>query len=97
MQHMTVLEYLEFKRIGDVMEKVKINYYVRCFDRDLSLRVDAEQVEQANEIMEEAYNLWHEDTEGMCCEEFILEKLKEAGIWFEEENNDSDEWDEEEY
>lgn len=71
----------------------RIDYYVSCFDRYISIKVKSEDVVKANTVMENAYYGWHndDDADGFCCEEYILYKLEAAGIDFveiEEENKD---------
>ena len=63
----------------------RIDYYVSCFDRYISIKVKAEDVTKANNVMENAYYSWHNDddgADGFCCEEYILYKLEVAGIEF---------------
>jgi len=65
--------------------RVKIEYYVYCFDRFLTVIVNEADKEQAERIIDEAYDEWHESDPTMCCEEFILHRLQEQGIAFEVE------------
>ena len=64
-----------------------IEYYVRCFDRDMVVELkNSADREQAEIIMEKAYLDWQDDPCDMCCEEYIFSALTEGGIeckWIE--------------
>lgn len=61
--------------------KAKIDFYVFCFDRYLSIEVDEKQKEEAEHIINGAYDKWVELVEDdSCCEEYILQQLDNAGI-----------------
>lgn len=76
--------------------KTKISYYVGCFDRYLEVVVSETDKENAEYVMDTAYDAWLTDPNivvtDWCCEEYILHCLKENGIKFEwiqsEENAD---------
>lgn len=63
-----------------------INFEIRCFERYLTINVanDA-QKEEAERLLSEAYDRWCEQTDDVgdsCCEEYIINSLKETGIHF---------------
>ena len=63
--------------------KAKIDFYVFCFDRYLSVEVDEKQKERADQIINKAYDEWVELVEDdSCCEEYILQQLDNAGIQY---------------
>ena len=56
----------------------KAQCWINCFDRMLTILfrdLEDEDIDEVEKIMEENYFKWNEDDNGMCCEEFILEKL----------------------
>ena len=65
---------------------MRVEYYVWCFDRYLTIELqDETDISKAKEIMENAYDKWmehSEDADCTCCEEYICECLKENGINF---------------
>lgn len=63
---------------------VRIDYYINCFDRYLSIKVNGKDEIVARDILERAYCEWCEDDNGWCCEEFILLSLKEHNIEYAE-------------
>lgn len=63
--------------------RTTIDYYVYCFDRYLTVAVNDTDKEQAEKIMDEAYDEWHNSDPVMCCEEYILHCLKQHDIAFE--------------
>ena len=68
---------------------IKIQFEIRCFDRDLIILLeDQSDIGRAHDIMYEAYNDWCDGAEqcgDMCCEEYIIDCLKEAEIKFRSE------------
>lgn len=76
----------------------KAEVYIGCFERMFTILfkdlndIDIQLIENN---MEENYYKWNEDFEGMCCEEYILDKLPKryknkivAVIYEEEEENE---------
>ena len=76
----------------------KAEVYIGCFERMFTILfrnlkdIDIQIIE---ENMEKNYYKWSEDFEGMCCEEYILDKLPKryknkivAVIYEEEEENE---------
>ena len=59
----------------------EINYYVNCFDRWFTIIFDSSlpmnELPKIYEKLEENYYKWHEDDNGWCCEEFMIENLDE--------------------
>lgn len=56
----------------------KAEVYIGCFERMFTIlfkNITDVDVQIIEDNMEENYYKWNEDFEGMCCEEFILEKL----------------------
>lgn len=56
----------------------KAEVYIGCFERMLTILfrdLDDEDIEEVEDIMEENYQRWNENYDGMCCEEYILDKL----------------------
>lgn len=61
--------------------KAKIDFYVYCFDRYLSIEVSEQNKESAEQIINKAYDEWMELVEDdSCCEEYILQQLSDARI-----------------
>ena len=58
----------------------RINYYIFCLDRVLSVNVKEQDKEKATELIDLAYFEWCESDSCECCEEFILSKLESNGI-----------------
>ena len=92
MQRMSVLEYLEYKKERKKMGVARIEFDVRCLERDLIIEVEAAAEDEAKTIMLQAYDDWCEDDDGYCCEEYILIKLSEAGIEYREIEQSDEEW-----
>jgi len=75
----------------------KAEVYIGCFERMFTILfkdsndIDIQIIE---ENMEKNYYKWNEDFEGMCCEEYILDKLpkryknKIVAVIYEEEEED---------
>lgn len=65
-------------------EQVTLLVDIECYDRSMTVVVSRLQADQAAAIMGEHYNTWiegtAEDVGDSCCEEYILEGLKVAGI-----------------
>lgn len=77
----------EVEQVGDTKEtKVALRVDIACYSRSLLVEVNRPQADQAAAIMDKRYDVWaegtQEDTIDTCCEEYILEGLKEAGIPF---------------
>ena len=56
----------------------KAECYIGCFERMLTIlfkNITDVDVQMIEDKMEQLYYNWSEDFEGMCCEEYILEKL----------------------
>lgn len=75
----------------------KAQCWINCFDRMLTILfrdLEDEDIDEVEKLMEENYFKWNEDFEGMCCEEFILEKLpkryknKIVAVIYESEDED---------
>lgn len=65
----------------------RINYDIFCFDRVLSVEVSEQDKEKALQIIDKAYDDWHELDTCDCCEEYILNCLTSANIAFKELEN----------
>ena len=75
----------------------KAEVYIGCFERMFTILfkdsndIDIQIIE---ENMEKNYYKWNEDFEGMCCEEYLLDKLpkryknKIVAVIYEEEEED---------
>ena len=76
----------------------KAEVYIGCFERMFTILfkdsndIDIQIIE---DNMEKNYYKWNEDFEGMCCEEYLLDKLPKryknkivAVIYEEEEENE---------
>ena len=75
----------------------KAEVYIGCFERMFTILfkdsndIDIQIIE---DNMEKNYYKWNEDFEGMCCEEYILDKLpkryknKIVAVIYEEEEED---------
>lgn len=77
----------------------KAQCWINCFDRMLTILfrdLEDEDIDEVEKLMEENYFKWNEDFEGMCCEEFILEKLpkryknKIVAVIYESEDEDDE-------
>ena len=78
----------------------KAECYIGCFGRMLTILfrdLDDEDIEEVENIMEENYFKWCDDYGGMCCEEFIIQKLPQdfyvrivAVIYENEDDEDED-------
>ena len=77
----------------------KAEVYIGCFERMFTIlfrNITDVDVQIIEDNMEKNYYNWNEDFEGMCCEEYILEKLPKryknkivALVYEEEEEEDS--------
>lgn len=72
----------------------KTECYIGCFERMFTIlfkNITDVDVQIIEKNMEENYYKWNEDFEGMCCEEYILDKLpknyknKIVAVIYEEE------------
>lgn len=69
---------------------VKIYYFVHCFERYLIIEVEESKKEQAEHIIDSAYDDWCNSDTCECCEEYILSCLADAGIAFREIEDESE-------
>lgn len=64
--------------------KTEIQFQIPCFERELVVIVaNKSDIDKAYNIMNKAYDDWCEGLEvcgDMCCEEYIISCLREAGI-----------------
>lgn len=68
---------------------IQIEFYIECFDRELILEINPEDEKRVQEIMQLAYDYWIENPDAVgdeCCEEYICNRIKEAGIYFKWRN-----------
>lgn len=74
--------------------------YIGCFERMLTIifkNVNDVDIQIIENNMEKSYWDWQYDFEGMCCEEFILEKLpkrwknKIVAVIYESEDEENEE------
>lgn len=75
----------------------KTECYIGCFERMFTIlfrNITDVDVQIIEKNMEDNYYKWNEDFEGMCCEEYILDKLpkryknKIVAVIYEEEDED---------
>lgn len=77
----------------------KAEVYIGCFERMFTIlfkNITDVDVQIIEDNMEKNYYKWNEDFEGMCCEEFILDKLpkryknKIVAVIYEEEEEENE-------
>lgn len=67
-----------FNRIETYNDCKRVDYYVNCFERGLTLIFRGSDWFNNKEIydsLEKSYDEWQEDDKGYCCEEYLIEKL----------------------
>ena len=79
----------------EYIERNWIAFYVECFNRMLFVHVSEKNLERAERILVKRYEEWVENTlpevHDACCEEYMLEGLKELGIEFDVEYGSEEE------
>lgn len=61
-------------------KKIELIYYVECFDRNLYIYLNKNDVERAKHFLNEAYNEWMESDICDCLEEYLINVIKSSGI-----------------
>lgn len=79
----------------EYIERNWIAFYVECFNRMLFVHISEKNFERAERILVKRYEEWVENTlpevHDTCCEEYMLEGLKEFGIEFDVEYGSEEE------
>ena len=63
----------------------RIEFYIRCFDRDLIIEINKKFKERAEALLETVYEYWIEGSDDVwceCCEEYMCDCLRKAGLEF---------------
>ena len=56
----------------------KVDYYVNCFERMLSIiffNLNEEDIKEIEDSLDDNYCKWHDSDTSECCEEYMIDNL----------------------